>query len=138
MENAGALYVLSRAWVGGFVSDDPHFFHQGREVIPGDLGQNHEFGYALAPGDYNGDGKEDLAIGVPGDNCNVYEDGSVVVIYSDTWDGLGAVSPQYWCQGGLLEDQGEIDDGFGFSLAALPSSGSLPFRSYLPSILRDE
>jgi len=138
MENAGALYVLSRAWVGGFVSDDPHFFHQGREVIPGDLGQNHEFGYALAPGDYNGDGKEDLAIGVPGDNCNVYEDGSVVVIYSDTWDGLGAVSPQYWCQGGSLKDQGEIDDGFGFSLAALPSSGSLPFRSYLPSILRDE
>ena len=40
MENAGALYVLSRAWVGGFVSDDSHFFHQGREVIPGDLGQN--------------------------------------------------------------------------------------------------
>ncbi len=36
------------------------------------------FGKSLATGDFNGDGFDDLAIGVPGDNTGVVETGAVV------------------------------------------------------------
>ena len=89
----------------------------------------------MAPGDYNGDGKEDLAIGLPYDSCNAAGDGSVIVIYGSN---VYFSYPQRWCQSGNLVDQGEADDHFGLALAALPSTGALPFRVYLPICMRDD
>jgi hypothetical protein len=137
VSNAGAVHVLTTSG-GHFVGASLRYFHQGRTGIPGDLGTDHKFGYSLAPGDYNGDGKEDLAIGVPYDSCNASEDGSVVVIYDDVWGALADYAPQRWCQGGSLVDQGEAGDHFGLAIAALPSTGALPYRIYLPICMRDD
>ncbi len=106
--------------------------------IPDEPEHGDSFGFSLAPGDFNGDGKEDLAIGVPRDNCNTSGDGSVVVIYEDNWEWQNGLSPQYWCQGGVVEDEGEEYDNFGYALVSLPGSGALPYRRYLPTIMRGD
>jgi hypothetical protein len=137
VSNAGAVHVLTTSGEH-FVGVSLRYFHQDRSGIPGDLGIDHKFGSSLAPGDFNGDGKEDLAIGVPFDSCNVSKDGSVIVIYDDVWGALADYAPQYWCQGGSLLDQGEVDDHFGVAIAALPSTGAAPYRVYLPICMRDD
>jgi hypothetical protein len=53
-------------------------FVQGHNGVPGSAAPNHYFGAALATGDYNGDGNDDLAIGAPGDQNN---SGSVTAVF---------------------------------------------------------
>jgi hypothetical protein len=79
--------------------------------------------------DFNGDGKDDLAIGVPGNRVgNVNRAGAVHVLYGrpDSLEGLGSGGDQLWTQRGLLiegtytQDIGgapEEDDAFGEALA---------------------
>ncbi len=133
--DAGAVHVVIHSHPTGWTGGSIRFFHQGIESIPDELESGDKFGYSLAPGDYNGDGKEDLAIGVPYDSCTSSADGSVVVINKDSWISTD-FAPQYWCQGGDIGDQGELDDHFGIALAALPSTGALPNRVYLPLCIR--
>jgi hypothetical protein len=59
---------------------------------PADALPNENFGWALAAGDFNGDGFDDLAVGVPGN------------------DGRGAVYVYYGLSGGLQLDGMEIFD----------------------------
>src|SRR6185369_11820197 len=75
------------------------------------------FGAALAAGDFNHDGKTDLAIGVPGEDVSGFVDaGAVNVLYgSDT--GITDTGQQFWQQSKL----GPFDQNgaqFGSSLAA--------------------
>ena len=80
------------------------------------------FGYALAVGDFNGDGYHDLAIGVPYANVAParMDAGAVNVIYGSP-GGLSAtwVPDQIWNQNSLRYGDGsESADCFGSSLAA--------------------
>ncbi len=85
---------------------------------------NDQFGSALAAGDFNGDGYDDLAIGVPFEDFEVIgsitDTGSVQVVFgSDTW--LDTTTSQILFQGwGDLDSYypAEEDDHFGRSLAA--------------------
>ncbi|HET6549379.1 MAG TPA: FG-GAP repeat protein [Solirubrobacter sp.] len=80
-------------------------------LIPGSNGQE-AFGSALAAGDFNGDGSDDLAIGAPGSE-------GVVVLYGSRPGGLSTVGRQFWSQDSAgVQGSVEAGDAFGSSLAA--------------------
>lgn len=61
---AGMVNVIYGA-PGGLVSADNHSIHQDKPAIPGGVESGDHFGKSLAVGDFDGDGYDDLAIGVP-------------------------------------------------------------------------
>ena len=90
---------------------------QDTRAIKGIAGRGHGFGAALAAGDLSRNGRDELAIGIPGG-----------VISGQT--GAGAVSVLYGRDGGLssvddlwsqdargIKGRAEADDGFGSALA---------------------
>jgi len=80
-----------------------------------------QFGSALAAGDFNSDGFDDMAFGVPfEDVAAIVDAGAVNVLYGQA-SGLQATSPndQFWNQdSSSVQDVAETGDEFGFSLAS--------------------
>ncbi|MEX2300285.1 MAG: hypothetical protein WD733_05080 [Bryobacterales bacterium] len=88
---------------------------QGFDDIIGNYESNDRFGAALAAGDFNGDGWDDLAIGSPGESS---ARGIVNVIYGSP-GGLTAQANQTVEQGvDGIDGNAESGDSFGFALAA--------------------
>lgn len=112
-QNAGSVHIFYGSSAGLSTADDEIFTTSNLGLDADDY-----FGYALAAGDFDCDGKDDLAIGVPfADPDNVPNGGKVVVLYSDA-SGLSANGLQEFFQGhnglgGVNEDW----DYFGSVLA---------------------
>jgi len=86
--NAGAVSIMYGA--SGRLSFRNQTFTQNTPYIAGASEKSDFFGYALSAGDFNGDGRDDLAIGVP------YED-----LNSAAIDNKGAVNVIYGARNGL-------------------------------------
>ena len=122
--NAGAVHVIygSSSGLSATSVHADQFWTQDSTDIddiaePGDL-----FGSSLTTGDFNADGKDDLAIGAPGEILGtIIMAGAVEVIYGSS-TGLSATSAhadQFWTQDSTnIDDIAEFSDQFGFSLAA--------------------
>jgi hypothetical protein len=82
------------------------------------------FGAALATGDFNADGFDDLAIGVPGESKGTILGAGVVIVLHGSASGLTVTGNQLWHQSvnGVLNDA-EANDRFGSSLAAADFNG---------------
>jgi hypothetical protein len=120
-DNAGAVTVIYGSADGLFNSEHNWTFHQGTSGIIGSPDEGDQFGYSLAAGDFDGDGRDDLAIGVPGESIeaeNLNHAGVVQVLYG-SGNGLTASGDQLFQQGvnGLV-GVSESEDWFGWSLAA--------------------
>jgi len=122
--SAGGVEVIYGS-SGGLSATSPlpdQFWTQDSPDINDHADQFDRFGNSLATGDFNGDGKDDLAIGVADEDVGTIGDaGGVEVIYGSS-AGLSATSPradQFWTQDSLdINDHADPGDAFGFSLAS--------------------
>ena len=95
--NAGAVNVLYGG-PGGLSATGDQFWRQNSTGVLGASEKDDSFGYALAAGDFNGDGRDDLAVGVPDEDIGgVATVGAVNVLYGGA-GGLSATGNQLWHQ----------------------------------------
>jgi hypothetical protein len=120
---SGAVNVLNGS-SAGLTSAGNEIWHQGTEHITGNIEDAPEegdhFGGELTTGDYNGDGYDDLAVGVIGEDVGGDPDaGAVNVIYGSS-GGLTASGDQFWTQDAFegSTEVSEDNDWFGFVLAS--------------------
>jgi hypothetical protein len=116
IQGAGSVHIIYGT-AAGLSSAGDQVFHRETADIEDDADFADHFGGALAACDFDGDGRDDLAVGVPFDDVSgEFQAGSVNVLYGGA-DGLSAAGDQLFHQD-VLNDAAEEFDFFGFSLAA--------------------
>jgi hypothetical protein len=118
-DDAGAVHVLyGRA--AGLTAADSAYFASGNPGLGDGAQADDMFGASLAAGNFNGDNRDDLAIGVPGESIGSRSGcGAVVVMRGTANSGLVITHHQFWHQNSAdTLDSNENNDGFGTSLGA--------------------
>ena len=118
IRDAGAANVLYGTRTGLREANN-QIWTQASSGIKGVAEASDEFGTSLATGDFNGDGKDDVAIGVPDEAVgSVKQAGAVNIIYGSS-SGLRATGNQIWSQDSSgIFGKPETLDLFGLSLAS--------------------
>jgi hypothetical protein len=121
--NQGAVNVIYGSNQGLSAAYD-QLWSQFTATIEGDPEFEDLFGWALASGDFNGDGFDDLAVGVPGeavdDEFGVPQTraGAVNVLYGASGSGLSASNNKLWSQDSqMIDNDADFNDQFGSALA---------------------
>jgi hypothetical protein len=117
---AGAAHVLYGS-AAGLQTARAQVWTQDSPSVTGKAETDDALGSSLASGDFDGDGRDDLAIGAPGEDLAPGADAGLVnVLYGGT-AGLQATSPvdQSWTQDSdSVKNKSEANDAFGAALAA--------------------
>jgi hypothetical protein len=113
---AGAVNVIYGSAAGLTSTGNPLWSQDSADVLDASQ-KDDEFGFAVAPGDFNGDGFADLAVGVPYEDTNQEDSGAVNVLYG-TSNGLSAAGNQFWTRDsdGIIGEERQ-DAEFGRALA---------------------
>jgi len=117
---AGAVHVLYGTPGDGLVGEGSDFFHQNSTGVPDASESSDEFGHALASGDFNGDGRDDVAVGVREDLDGGGHDnfGAVNVLYGSP-AGLTGTGAQFFSQDTPgVPGAAEAGDAFSAALGA--------------------
>ena len=118
IRDAGAVTVIYGS-PGGLIAAGNQTWHQDSPGIEDHAEGDDRFGSSLAAGDFDGDGYDDLAVGVPGEDVSIVEDAGAVNVLYGTHSGLKANDDQFWHQNSPgVPDTSESEDIFGLSLAA--------------------
>lgn len=126
-ERAGMVHVLWGS-AGGVQGTDALWLTEVRLQPGSTIESSEEFGTAVAAGDFDNDGHDDLAIGAPGEdlwNGAILEEGAgtVFVVYG-TDAGLGLANQVFdQCSG--LDGFCEAGDGFGTRLVSRPRGSGI-------------
>jgi hypothetical protein len=123
--DAGEVNVIYGS-AQGLTHEGDQLWYQRGPVVKGNPGPDEHLGGALVAGDFNADGFDDLAIGIPGDIVGpLIGAGSVIVLFGSA-DGLQAVTPEHqlWSQATTdVDGNAETGDGFGAALASADMNG---------------
>ena len=93
---AGGVWVLFGREGDGLTTAGQQFLDQESPGVSETSGEGDHFGAALAAGDFNGDGRSDLAIGSPGeDSLGVADVGFVSVVLGGTTGLSGENAPDF-------------------------------------------
>jgi len=119
---AGATAVLYGSTSGlQATNPDDQLITQDTPGVMNTSKQDDRFGFALAAGDFNGDGFADVAIGIIWEDIGTATDaGAVAVIYvSASRPQFTTPDDQFWNQDSPnVADAAENNDAFGWSLAS--------------------
>ena len=117
-QDSGAVNVLYGTPTG-LNANGNQIWSQETSEVPGAPEADDRFGYALAAGDFGGDGDDDLGIGVYGEDVGSTENAGAVIVLTGGPGGLSTASARLWRQGddGVLDTE-EENDHFGAALAA--------------------
>jgi FG-GAP repeat protein len=102
---AGSVNVIYGSAVG-LKAAGSQFWTQDSPGVPSQAEVVERFGSAVAAGDFDGDGKFDLAIGVPGEEVGGSNSAGAINVLYGTAGGLATNGTQFWTQAspGILED----------------------------------
>ncbi|MET0495462.1 MAG: FG-GAP and VCBS repeat-containing protein [Actinoplanes sp.] len=114
---AGGLWIVPGSAQGLAVAPIRHL-NQGSTGVPGTSGPGDEFGGALAAGDLNGDGRPELAVGIPGKDLDVAKSAGFVLLFPGTASGIGTTGVVTMHQNSTgMPDNAEDWERFGSALA---------------------
>ncbi len=117
-DEAGAVNVIYGG-SAGLTSDGNQLWTQDTSGIKGTAGAMDHFGEAVAVGDFNADGFDDLAVGVPDDDPSTVTDAGVVNVIYGSASGLTSSGNQKWSQDSSgIKGTVQKKDAFGRALAA--------------------
>ncbi len=108
--NAGQMHILFGAVNGITTNGSEFWYHSAHE--PGD-----RYGHALAVGDFNDDGYDDVITGSPGEDIGDIVDAGMITIGYGSAGGLTEAGSTNWSQADLGGSTNEAGDQFGFSFA---------------------
>ncbi len=116
---AGAVFV-HYGHIGGLFPFQGTYIDQDSEGVDDWTQLDEEFGESVAAGDFDGDGFDDLAVGIPKEeNCGAIQ------VFAGTANGIDRTSNEIWLQadlpGGGANEEGDL---FGFRLAVGDFDGS--------------
>jgi len=117
---SGTAYIVYQG-LGGLSPTGAEAFYRGFNGLTGVPHADEQIGYALAAGDFDGDGATDLAVGIPGATCAGEASAGSVMILHGTNDigGLVGTPEQYWSQAMPgVSGQCNANDRFGAALVA--------------------
>ena len=114
VDEAGSVHIFYGSAAGLSVSTD-HIVSRATLGLEAEV----YFGYALTAGDFDCDGRDDLAISTPFADPEAVPNGGDVVVLYGTVNGLSTIGFQLWYQGhNGLGGSNESADYFGTALAA--------------------
>lgn len=115
-DNDGAVYVLFGGG-NGISSINSQIWNQDSSGVNSSAEKDDKFGWAVAAGDFDKDGYDDLAIGAPNEDTSGDNAGYVNVLFG-TSSGLTGSGDQSFSQDSSgIAGSTEDDDHFGYSLA---------------------
>ncbi|MFY2556007.1 M12 family metallopeptidase [Corallococcus terminator] len=118
VENVGAVNVLFGS-LDGLTSTGNQLWLPGSDGVPGVASTELRFGSALAAGDFNGDGRSELAIGAPGQMVGFMAGAGAVTVLRGGASGLHSTGAIAWSQDSAgISDVAEEADGLGAALVA--------------------